>query len=421
MRRLGAAALVLAVASASVFAQGADPLPPEEPPAGSGAPTGSDGTIDPFAGSAAGSSGSGAVDPLANGSAATGSAGSAGAGSATGSGSASTGSATGSAGSGSAAGSNAPIVVVIPDDVAVPDVMAGVNPANVRLGEKFTLFITAHYALDVEVNLREPIELGGAFEVKRKVSRDSKAADGRKVREWQLEVYAWELGELHVPPLAVTFTSQGKAGQIATNAVPINVTGMLGDVVDDPKLVRGDAPPVSLMSRDWLWLWVVGGLLGALIVAGLSFYIWRKRKRRVRTLIGSLVMSSTTPRRLDMTSERALQRLLEIEQSGVLDRDDDRKGGYAEMVAVIREYLGGRYHVATLDLTTAELMRSLSKAAPEDERHQIVNWLERCDIVKYGGLAASAEDARGVLDGARTLVMTTTRAPGRAATPEVAA
>ena len=100
------------------------------------------------------------------------------------------------------------------------------------------------------------------------------------------------------------------------------------------------------------------GVLGALIVASASFYIWRKRKQRVRTLLGTLVVSSTTPRRLDMTSERALQRLLEIEQSGVLVNDDTRKGGYAEMVAVIREYLGGRYHVATLDLTTAELMRS---------------------------------------------------------------
>ena len=53
-----------------------------------------------------------------------------------------------------------------------------------------------------------------------------------------------------------------------------------------------------------------------------------------------------------MTSERALQQLLEIERIGVLDRDDDRKAGYAEMVDVIREYLGARYRVATLDLTT---------------------------------------------------------------------
>jgi mannose-6-phosphate isomerase class I len=77
--------------------------------------------------------------------------------------------------------------------------------------------------------------------------------------------------------------------------------------------------------------------------------------------------------------------------------------------------------VATLDLTTAELMRSLAKVAPDDERAQIAAWLERCDIVKYGGMHASAGDAHAVLDGARTLVMTTTRAPGRQATKTEAA
>jgi hypothetical protein len=94
----------------------------------------------------------------------------------------------------------------------------------------------------------------------------------------------------------------------------------------------------------------------------------------------------------------------------VLERDDDRKRGYQEMVEVIRDYLGARYHVATLDLTSAELMRSLAKAAaPADERALIESWLERCDIVKYGGLRATTGEAHGVLEAARQLVAATTR------------
>jgi hypothetical protein len=92
----------------------------------------------------------------------------------------------------------------------------------------------------------------------------------------------------------------------------------------------------------------------------------------------------------------------------VLDRDDDRKGGYAEMVGVIREYLGARYRVASLDLTTYELMKKLAKVAPDDERARVERWLERCDLVKYGGFRATTEDARGVLEDARQLVISTT-------------
>ncbi len=319
------------------------------------------------------------------------------------------------AGSGSA-GAPKPIIIVIPPDVTPPDVQAAASPSLVRLGDRFTLFITATYGGDVEVNLREPIEIGGDLEVVRKSSENRKTADGKKVREWQLEVIAWDVGKFQIPPLAVTFTSQGKAGQVATNAVPLEVTGQLGDMVDDPKLMRGDAPPVRLLSRDWFWAYVAAGV-GAVLAALIAFLWIRKRRRRpARSLIGSLVVAAAPQtRRLDMTSERALEQLLAIERSGVLDRNDDRKAGYAEMVDVIRDYTGARYRVITQDQTTRELMKALAKVAPADECVQIESWLERCDIVKYGGFQATASDAHGTLDAARTLVMTTTRAPGRAA------
>jgi hypothetical protein len=321
------------------------------------------------------------------------------------------GSAAGSAaGSGAGSGSNQ-IVIILPPDVQAPDVNAAASPSVLRLGERFTLFITARHAADVEVNLREPVELGGSFEVKRKLSEDRVNSDGTKTREWQIEVYAWDVGELRVPPIGVTFTANGKAGQVATNTVPINVTGVLGDVVDDPKLMRGNAPPVSLMSRDWFWAWIAGGV-GALLGGIIAFMILRKRrKKQVRSLIGTLVASTPTPRKLDMTSERALAQLMAIEKSGILDRAGERKEGYAQMVEVLREYIAARYRIDTHDLTSYELMRALRNAAPENEQKLIEDWLERCDIVKYGGFKATADDAHGVLEAARHVVISTTRAP----------
>jgi hypothetical protein len=87
----------------------------------------------------------------------------------------------------------------------------------------------------------------------------------------------------------------------------------------------------------------------------------------------------------------------------------------ADMVDVIREYLGSRYHVATYDLTSSELLRRLEKLAPSDERELIESWLEDCDIVKYGGFKATADDARQTLDDGRTLIVTTTQVATAAA------
>ncbi len=302
-------------------------------------------------------------------------------------------------------------VIDLPPELMAPEVRAAASPSEVQLGARFTVFVTAVHDKSVKVNLREPVDLGSAFEIRNKDGEDHERADGRIVREWQFDVYAWELGDLAVPPIAVTFTAGGKAAQVETDAVPIRVTGELGDI-DDAKLMRGDAPPRVLASRDWLWVWIAGGI--GLVAGGAIAYVWqRRRRRRVGALVGGV--AAARPRRIDMTSTRALERLLSIERSGVLDRDDDRKSGYHEMAQVIREYLGARYGFVTVDLTTAELMRTLARAASDREIGLVEAWLDRCDLVKYGGFRASTAEAYAVLTDARGVIVATTEQPQREA------
>jgi hypothetical protein len=110
-----------------------------------------------------------------------------------------------------------------------------------------------------------------------------------------------------------------------------------------------------------------------------------------------------------MTAEKALAALQKIKESGVLDREADRKKGYTEMVDVIRDYVGARYEVASRDLTSLELVKALAKVAPADERELVAGWLEGCDLVKYADKRASAAQANKVLDDARALIVTTTQ------------
>jgi hypothetical protein len=317
------------------------------------------------------------------------------------------GSATGSgSGAGSGSSGSGPVIIKVPTDLNAPQVSAAASPTVVRLGAKFTLFVTATFNAGVEVNLREPLELGPAFEITRKLSEDKPTGDGRTVREWQIEVIAWELGDLLLPPVAVTYTNMGKADQVATNRAKVRVEGVLGDVVDDPKAMRANAPPTDLLARDWFWLYVAIGVVVAITALFAIVAIVRRRRRKIAYRMVGIV---GTQLKFDSASDRALYRLKEIEKSGILDDDDTRKKGYAEMVEVIREYIGSRYRVATLDLTSSELIKKLAKLAPQGERDMIERWLERTDIVKYGGLAATKSDAAKTLDDARHLVISTTK------------
>jgi len=321
------------------------------------------------------------------------------------------------AGTGSAAGSGR--IIRLPSATGAPEVSAAASPTVVSLGAHFTLYLTATFGKGVEVNLREPVDLGPAFEVRRKLSEDRPSGDGRTVREWQIDVTPWELGDLRIAPVAVTFTAFGRAGQVQTNAVPLKIVGELGDIVDDPKTMRGLALPATLAMRDWFWIWVVTGAGAVAGVAITALWINGRHRRRARRLVGGAI---ARPRRIDMTGERALERLLAIEQSCVLERDADRKAGYAEMVEVIREYLGVRYRFAVRDLTSSELLRRLDELAPQGERGLVSGWLDGCDLVKYGGRRASPAEAGKALDDARALIVTTTepRAGARPADQEAA-
>jgi hypothetical protein len=302
----------------------------------------------------------------------------------------------------------------MPLDAGAPEVHAAASPTVVRLGAHFTLYVIATFGPGVEVNLREPVLLGPAFEVRRKVSEDRRSADGRTTREWQLDVTPWELGDLQIAPIAVTFTASGTAAQVQTNAVPLKIIGELGDVVDDPRAMRGLASPASLAARDWFWIWFATASGASLAIVIAALWIASRRRRRGRQLVGGAI---ARPRRIDMTGERALARLLAIEQAGVLDRDADRKTGYAEMVEVIRAYLGARYRIATHDLTSLELLGRLGRLASRDDVEQVSVWLDACDLVKYGGQRATPADAGKALDDARALVVTTTATTQQRAAP----
>jgi hypothetical protein len=270
-----------------------------------------------------------------------------------------------------------------------------------------TLYVTATFRAGVEVNLREPLDLGPAFEIRRRLSEDRQNTDGRTTREWEIDVLPWELGDLQIAPIAVTFTAFGHAGQIETNAVPLKIIGVLGDgdTADDASRIRGLAVPALLTKRDWLWIWLAAVAAAGAAIVVVVLWLHRRRDRRTHSLVGGAI---APPRRIDMTGEHALERLLEIERSGVLDRDPERKSGYAAMVEVIRDYLAARYRIAIRDLTSSELLGQLGQRAPRGEVELVAGWLDGCDLVKYGGLRVTPAEAGKALDDARALIVTTT-------------
>ena len=284
-----------------------------------------------------------------------------------------------------------PAIVDAPFTLGAPEATAQASPSEVRLGQPFTLFVTAVYGGDVRVNLPEPLVLGPAFEVRRSSAEDRRRSDGRRIREWQLELVAWELGELAIPPIPVTFTSGGRASAASTDPVPMRVVAVLGDA-DGTRALRPLSGPVDVMRRDWTLAFAAGGVVG-LAAAVLAL----RRRRSARPAIRA------RRRSLGVVGADALGELDAIEASGLLDRD--QKAAFVAMAEVVRGFLGRRYGFAVRDQTTDDLRRRLGSAdlAPE-ALGLAMHWIDDADRVKFANHHAGADEARAQLAAARALV-----------------
>ncbi len=311
-------------------------------------------------------------------------------------------------GSGSGSGSaTAPIIIDAPFIIGQPEVTGSAAPSEVRVGEIFTLYVTAIYGADVVVNLPATLALGGVLEESPgRSARDSKRADGKLVREWQVPLRAWMLGDVQLPPVAVTFVTPAGSGQIMTPAIPLKIIATVADA-DDPTQLRDMAKPRTLTKRDWT-LAIIAAVVLAAIIGLVLFLRWRKRRRTrpVRSVPRAApVASQSLIRQLDGPAAEALRALAAIEGSGVLESDPTL--GVERMVQVVRTFLGRRGGFAQADLTTAELERELTRrrAVEPDLLPRVHRWLAVGDRVKYAGVPPDTAEAHDVLGDARALVM----------------
>jgi hypothetical protein len=298
-----------------------------------------------------------------------------------------------------------PIIVDGPDlmGLARPQVSAAAAPSRVRLGDTLTLFVEVVYDEKVTVNLPATLDLDPYFEETRRSSSDERRTDGTRKRTYQVQLRAWELGDLRIPPIQVGYTAAGQQSWIVTNTVPVEVVGSLSDV-DDKTALLGDTPPVSLRSRDWR-LPIAGA--AAWIVIMIALVAWRLLRKKPQALAPAVafVAPVATKTRMSGPAERALEAIEKLRAEGTCATDP--RVGYDELVDIMRTFATEQYGVPILDRTTDELLRSLVRRMPDDAHALARRWFARCDLVKYAAERPERDRSDRDLSGARDVILAT--------------
>ncbi len=295
-----------------------------------------------------------------------------------------------------------------------PTVAGRVDRAEARVGDVITLTVTAVGPRSTPVNLPRTLELAPFSELdehNRKV-HEQDIGDGRMRREWAVQVAAYEPGDIVLPAVDVTYLGNG--GEVLTaRTVPIaiKITSLLANE-PEPKL-KDNSPPVRVLERDLLPVYVAGGLVAAAIGALAALAVRRRLRAR------AAYRPAPPPR---PAHEIALEKLDRLGAGGFAE-DADHRPYYFALSEVIREYLGARFGFDSLELTTEELLETLRRCAQgalQDADAGRIGaaffsetsaWLGACDLVKFAKVLPSAAEARGALEAGIRIVESTRPRP----------
>ncbi len=298
--------------------------------------------------------------------------------------------------------------IVIPDHMMpqpdAPEARAAVAQSSVELGRRFSLFVTIVRPAGVDVNIPAALPLGGSFEEVRRTFHDDTRADGMRVREYELQLMPWVVGDMVIPPIDVTYVIDGTARVTQTAPVPIQVTGVIGAGAGS---LRDVAPPLAVTRRDWTRVWLVGGGLAVVLVALTLWWSGAFRRRR-----GGRRRTARAEPEVPLTPYAEALRRLELLAKGEAMAAEDRKPLYVEMSEIVRAYLGHRFEFPALDRASSEIRAHVaSRPDGEPAGGLLDRWLTEVDLVKYAGMRATADDAGAAITLARELIESCERTP----------
>jgi hypothetical protein len=298
-------------------------------------------------------------------------------------------------------------------DADAPTVGASLDRTEAFIGDRLTLTVSATARGGVAVTLPQKIDLGKLELLDRDDSGGGQGAreldDGRRSHRFVLGVAAYEVGELEVPAIELTYINpRGEVRTVRTEPIALNVRGLVGSDEKDPAL-QPMRPARSALVEDRRMMaaarWGAVGL-GALIVLGVLVSLLRRALRRARGATPAEAELPTVPRR--PPDEIAIEKLRALRAAGNFSLDGYRPFAFAVAEAV-REYLGARYGFESLELTTTELLEALSTRAAHlvAGETDLVRFLRDTDLIKFAKLGSTDAEALRLLDAAEAIVLST--------------
>ncbi len=228
--------------------------------------------------------------------------------------------------------------------------------------------------------------------------QDLEPRAGEADNRWRAVIRPFKTGELELPAVAVLYRDDaGDNQEAAAQGAAITVNSVKSPGSQNDALIgyRG----AMQIPFEWTWLWIAAGLILFSAIVGWYLVRWWTRREEARPIP---VVPSLPP---------GLWALRELDRRSRLPvcQDGPAKAVFSHVSEVVRLYLGRRYDITAIDMTTTECLSALERLSPGE---QVMRWLreffEECDLVKFTRHEPVRERWATIWNDARLIVRATT-------------
>ena len=304
-----------------------------------------------------------------------------------------------------------PAMTGVAQETEDPIVISGsTNTTEIFIGDQFTYQLSVEWKEGYElVKVEPPLELGKfeILDVKPESKTDRKS--GRLSRTYMYVLSTYDIGEFEIPPFNITYKRPSHE-QKTVSSQPIKIhVKPVPHTAEDTRDIRDIKSPKGIPPKPYLRNFLIAVFAGVVLVA-LAIYLIRRHLRAKKEKKPEVWIP---PKPIE---ELAMEDLDALENSSLL-QEGKLKECYSRVSEIIRIYLGRRYGINAIDMTSYELLLALEEHDIEDDVFRAMgDFLEICDLVKFAKHRPGAEVHTTTMEQARYIVKETT--PRRPSTIE---
>jgi hypothetical protein len=275
-------------------------------------------------------------------------------------------------------------------------ISSSVDKSRITIGDLFTYTVSVTHDKDIDIEMPGLGVNLGQFEIRDYEVYDPKKEKQKVISKVDYILSTFFTGDFEIPPLTIKYKTLKDTvfNTLSTEKINIIVESVKasekGDIIDIKS-------PLLIPKNLWYLLrwFVLGG--GILFICFLAILIYKRKKAGK----GLLPVKEIPPR---PPHEIALEALDKLKTSDLLTLGEVKQF-YIEISEIIRQYIGGRYFVVAMEMTTTDVLLGLKTSNINNDEFELFKiFLNRCDLVKFAKYIPLNEEHQEIIELAYTTI-----------------